>query len=60
MHLFDVEIPEKNLNLKESTYVIRGENIVSPVTTPAGNLALSIVSFLLSFVFTEDCLRYVS
>lgn len=46
LHLYDVCIPEKNIDLKESDMVERGEEIVPPVATPAGQLALSIVSFL--------------
>lgn len=40
LHLFDVHIPEKNLELTESKYTNRGEEIVPPVNTPAGPLAL--------------------
>lgn len=46
LHLYDVFIPEKNIDLKESDMVERGEEIVPPVSTPAGQLSLSIVSFI--------------
>lgn len=45
LHLFDVAIPESNLYLRESEYVVRGREILKPVTTPAGLLASSVVSF---------------
>lgn len=44
-HLFDVDIPEKRLRLKESDMIERGKEIVPPVETPVGNVALAIVSF---------------
>ncbi|KAL3265966.1 hypothetical protein HHI36_010154 [Cryptolaemus montrouzieri] len=42
LHLFDVFIPEKNIELIESKYVDKGNEIVPSVQTPAGPLALSI------------------
>ena len=44
MHLFDVKIPEKNVDLRESSTVKAGEEIVPPVPTPVGNIGLAIVS----------------
>ena len=44
MHLFDVKIPEKNVDLRESSTVKAGEEIVPPVVTPVGNVGLAIVS----------------
>ena len=41
-HLFDVEIPEKNLKLKESDYVIPGSDICKPVSTKIGRIGLGI------------------
>lgn len=38
MHLFDVVIPEKNIDLQESKYVSRGMKITEPVPSPAGNI----------------------
>ena len=46
-HLFNVNIPERNINLKESSYVEPGNKILPPVSTVAGMLGLGIVSFLL-------------
>lgn len=46
LHLFDVDCKEVNVCLKESSYCQPGDKIVPPVATPAGNIALSIVSFL--------------
>ena len=43
-HLFDVEISGGAI-MKESEYVIPGEEMVNPVKTPAGNVSLQIVSF---------------
>lgn len=43
-HLFDIEIPEKKIKLKESDYVQKGESITPPVETPAGKVGLGIVS----------------
>ncbi|KAK6624221.1 hypothetical protein RUM44_011080 [Polyplax serrata] len=42
MHLFDVEIPEQNVKLMESSYVEKGNSIPEPVPTPVGNVGLSI------------------
>ena len=44
LHLFDVDIPGK-VRLCESDFTLPGQHITPPVSTPAGNLALSIVSF---------------
>jgi len=41
-HLFDVEIPERNLKLKESDYVIPGSDICKPVSTKIGRIGLGI------------------
>ncbi|XP_030285974.1 deaminated glutathione amidase-like [Sparus aurata] len=35
-HLFDVELPEKGVSLKERSFVIPGPTLVSPVQTPIG------------------------
>ncbi|CAB3233801.1 unnamed protein product [Arctia plantaginis] len=42
LHLFDVEIPEKNVRMKESDVSMSGNHIVSPVDTPVGKLGLAI------------------
>ena len=42
-HLFDVELPEKNIKLKESDYVEKGGSIVEPVNSPIGKIGLGIV-----------------
>lgn len=42
IHLFDVSIPEQNLNLMESSYVERGGYIPDPVDSPVGQIGLSI------------------
>lgn len=44
VHLFDVVIPEDNVYLQESSFIKAGNEIVSPVETPIGNLGLGIVS----------------
>ncbi|XP_030285972.1 deaminated glutathione amidase [Sparus aurata] len=41
-HLFDVELPEKGVSLKESAFVIPGPTLVSPVQTPIGKVGLGI------------------
>lgn len=38
---------ETGVRLMESDYVLKGDDIVPPICTPVGNLALSIVSFLI-------------
>ncbi len=43
-HLFDVELPEKGVSLKESAFTIPGPSLVSPVQTPIGK-----VSFFLNY-----------
>ncbi|XP_071442557.1 deaminated glutathione amidase [Hetaerina americana] len=42
VHLFDVEIPEKKLYLKESKYVNKGMEIAPPVCSPIGNIGMGI------------------
>ncbi|CAG9762772.1 unnamed protein product [Ceutorhynchus assimilis] len=42
IHLFDVSIPEQNINLKESELNTAGSQILAPVQTPIGLLGLSI------------------
>lgn len=39
-HLFDVELP--NFSIKESLFTEKGNAIIPPVTTPVGNVGLSI------------------
>lgn len=45
VHLFDVDIPEKQIRLKESDIAEKGKEILPPVDTPIGKLGLAIVSF---------------
>lgn len=42
-HLFDVEIPEKKIKLRESDYIEKGTSISPPVVTPFGKIGLGIV-----------------
>lgn len=42
LHLFDVEIPEKGVRLKESDYATAGKDIVMPVETPVGKVGMAI------------------
>ncbi|XP_037300680.1 nitrilase and fragile histidine triad fusion protein NitFhit [Manduca sexta] len=42
LHLFDVEIPEKGVRLKESDFSHAGGHIVAPVETPVGRVGMSI------------------
>lgn len=37
-HLFDVELPEKGISLKESAFTIPGPSLVPPVQTPIGKV----------------------
>ena len=50
-HLFDIELPEKNIKLKESDYIEKGNSISQPIDTPIGKIGLGIVRdlFLISF-----------
>ncbi|KAK2862979.1 hypothetical protein Q5P01_002512 [Channa striata] len=41
-HLFDVELPEKGVSLKESAFTIPGPSLMSPVETPVGKVGLGI------------------
>ncbi|CAI5669303.1 unnamed protein product [Oreochromis niloticus] len=41
-HLFDVELPEKGVSLKESAFTIPGPSLVAPVQTPIGKVGLGI------------------
>lgn len=45
MHLYDVEIPSKNIHCVESSFIEAGNEIIPPVQTPIGNVGLGIVSF---------------
>lgn len=58
LHLFDVSIPEKNVNLRESDYVLGGSKIVKPINTPAGAIGLSIVSFF--FIVYRNSYLYIN
>ncbi|GJQ64861.1 hypothetical protein Trydic_g7036 [Trypoxylus dichotomus] len=42
LHLFDVYIPERNIDLRESETVAGGSEIVEPVKTPAGLIGMAI------------------
>ncbi|XP_049883842.1 nitrilase and fragile histidine triad fusion protein NitFhit isoform X2 [Pectinophora gossypiella] len=42
LHLFDVEIPEKKVRLKESDFSHAGGHIVSPVDSPIGKIGMAI------------------
>ncbi|CAH0404463.1 unnamed protein product [Chilo suppressalis] len=42
LHLFDVEIPEKNVRLKESDFSHAGGHVVTPVDTPVGRIGMAI------------------
>ncbi|XP_063392381.1 nitrilase and fragile histidine triad fusion protein NitFhit [Cydia fagiglandana] len=42
LHLFDVEIPERNVRLKESDFCSPGGHIVAPVESPVGRIGMSI------------------
>lgn len=44
IHLFDMDNKDTGVRLMESDYVLKGTQIVPPVFTPIGKLALSIVS----------------
>lgn len=46
IHLFDMDNKNTGVRLMESDYVLPGQKIESPISTPIGKLALSIVSFL--------------
>ncbi|XP_077598314.1 deaminated glutathione amidase isoform X2 [Stigmatopora nigra] len=41
-HLFDVEIPQKGVSLKESAFALPGPSMVEPVQTPVGKLGLGV------------------
>ncbi|KAM9836504.1 deaminated glutathione amidase [Aulostomus maculatus] len=41
-HLFDVELPEKGILLKESSFTIPGPSLMCPVQTPIGKVGLGI------------------
>ncbi|XP_034532089.1 deaminated glutathione amidase [Notolabrus celidotus] len=41
-HLFDVELPEKGVSLKESAFTIPGPALVPPIQTPIGKVGLGI------------------
>lgn len=41
-HLFDVELPDKGVSLKESGFTIPGPSLVPPVQTPIGKVGLGI------------------
>ncbi|CAL1591333.1 unnamed protein product [Knipowitschia caucasica] len=41
-HLFDVELPEKGVSLKESAFTIPGPSLIAPVQTPIGKVGQGI------------------
>uniref|UniRef100_A0A3Q2Q186 Deaminated glutathione amidase n=1 Tax=Fundulus heteroclitus TaxID=8078 RepID=A0A3Q2Q186_FUNHE len=41
-HLFDVELPEKGVSLRESAFTIPGASMVPPVQTPIGKVGLGV------------------
>lgn len=41
-HLFDVELPEKGVSLKESAFTIPGPSLIAPIETPIGKVGLGI------------------
>lgn len=45
IHLYDVDIPSKNIKTYESSLIEAGNEITSPVETPVGTVGLAIVSF---------------
>ena len=49
IHLFDVQSDE--MKYFESQYTKFGQEIISPISTPVGRIALSIVCFILIFFF---------
>lgn len=49
IHLFDMDNKTTGVRLMESDYVLPGQKIEPPISTPIGKLALSIVSFLYKF-----------
>lgn len=53
MHLFDVNVQD-GPRLKESNSVIPGDKIVPPVPTPAGNVGLAIVSYLVIILYIKS------
>lgn len=44
LHLYDVEIPSKNIKASESSLIEAGQEILPPVESPVGNVGLAIVS----------------
>lgn len=41
-HLFDVELPEKGVSLKESAFTLPGPSLIAPIKTPIGKVGLGI------------------
>lgn len=41
-HLFDVELPDKGVSLKESAFTIPGPSLIAPIETPIGKVGLGI------------------
>ncbi|GLH07924.1 Uncharacterized protein GBIM_13306 [Gryllus bimaculatus] len=41
-HLFDIDMPDKSVRLRESDYVEPGKQIVPPVLSPVGNVGLCV------------------
>lgn len=49
VHLFDMELPDKKLKLKESDYVEPGAALAELVDSPVGKIGLGIVSHTIQF-----------
>ncbi|KAM9424267.1 deaminated glutathione amidase isoform 2-T2 [Pholidichthys leucotaenia] len=41
-HLFDIELPEKGISMRESSFTIPGPCLISPIQTPIGKVGLGI------------------
>ncbi|XP_014218972.1 deaminated glutathione amidase [Copidosoma floridanum] len=56
IHLFDMENKDTGIRLMESDYVVKGDEIVAPVSSPAGKIGLSIC-YDMRFPELSFCLR---
>lgn len=51
IHLFDMDNKETGVRLMESDYAMKGREIVCPISSPVGEIGLSIVSFMMNNCF---------
>lgn len=58
-HLFDVELPEKGVSLKESAFTIPGPSLMSPIQTPIGKVSFLFITILTKLTYKYTQILYI-